>query len=229
MDLIVSEPPEGQVDPVVIVMPIEWMRPIIKKYPKSFNILIGNLIGYGQFGENDLDKSDYLTVNSGEHASIDDIMGWAQATKEMMLQIRPDGSSWDFVRKKTPTDVMMGFDMEIGGDGEGHLLAEFVESLPEDVNNLVFPTHGFQEGVEGMLQFLGSNQIDDEKTIRMLSTGSDEYIDLQIGKITVPIVEELFESFNFLPKALYKIKNLSDMNQHRDGFNASINYHKLKI
>ncbi len=49
MDLIVSDLNELLEDPVVVVIPIKWMRPILEKYPKAFRILINNLIGDGQF------------------------------------------------------------------------------------------------------------------------------------------------------------------------------------
>lgn len=227
MDLIVSSPPEDQDDPVVVVVPIKWMRPILKKYPRAFKILINNLIASNLFDEHNLKKSDYTAANAAEHASIDDILGWARATKDLILldPFRETGS-WDFVKNNTPTEVMMGFDMEVGGDGDGEHLIELIGELPENVDNLVFPLHNGGEGITGLLHFADSNHLDNEKTIRMVS-GSDEYPEIDIGRILTPAVEDFLQEFTMLPKGLYKIMNLSDMGLNN--FKATINYHKLKI
>ena len=190
MDWMVSEPSDDLVDPVVVVMPIKWMRTLIKKHPMGFKILINNLVSDGQFDEYGLDKTVYTNSNAAQNASTDDILGWARATKEMMLMQNPNGSSWDFISKNTPTDVMMGFDMEIGGDGDGRHI---------------------------------------EKLIRMTS-GSADYPEVSLGEILEPAVDEFLQDFTMLPKGLYKIRNLSDMDLGlTPSFFATINYHKLKI
>ncbi len=227
MDLLVSTLPKDLVDPVVVVVPLKWMRPIVEKYPKAFDILIGNLMGDGQFDTYDLLKDNYTDANAGEHATTDDILGWARATKDMMLQERPDGKSWDFVRKNTPPDVMMGFDMEIGNDSEGMRFIEMVESLP-NVDNLVFPIHDSGEGVTGLLTFLGGNNLDNEKTLRFRG-GSDLHDAISIGPVIEDSITDWIDNFNMLPKGLYKIRNLSDMNLNVGMFQATINYRKLRI
>ena len=226
---MVSEPPDDLIDPVVVIMPIKWMRTLIKKHPMGFKILINNLVSDGQFDEYGLDKTVYTNSNAAQNASTDDILGWARATKEMMLMQNPNGSSWDFIRKNTPTDVMMGFDMEIGGDGDGRHIEKLIKSLPENVDNLVFPLHDGEEGVIGLLSFMGSNHLDNEKTIRMTS-GSADYPEVSLGEILEPAVDEFLQDFTMLPKGLYKIRNLSDMDLGlTPSFFATINYHKLKI
>jgi len=229
MDLIVSDLDEGLVDPVVVVIPIKWMRPILEKYPKAFRILINNLIGDGQFEDYDLVKHNYTMANAGEHASMDDILGWARATKEMILHnALIESSAWDFVKHNTPTDVMMGFDMEIGGSySESEALVGLIEKLPKNVDNLVLPLHDSGEGVEGLLLFLGSNHLDKEKTLR-LTQGVDQHEELNYGRVLEEPVKSWIDNFTLLPKGLYKIKNLSDMNLV-GGFQATINYRKLKI
>jgi len=230
MDLIVSDLDELLEDPVVVVIPIKWMRPILEKYPKAFRILIINLIGDGQFEDYKLVKSHYTMANAGEHASMDDILGWARATKEMMLHnALIEGSAWDFVKDNTPTDVMMGFDMEIGGgNSESDALMDLIEELPKNVDNLVLPLHDSGEGVEGLLRFLGSNYLDKEKTLR-LTQGVDQHEELNYGRVLEEPVKSWIDNFTLLPKGLYKIKNLSDMNLVIGGFQATINYRKLKI
>ena len=229
MDLIVSALPQNQVDPVVVVIPIKWMRPIIEKYPVAFKILINNLVGYGQFDTYGLDKTVYTNSNAAEYASTDEIMGWARATKDMILQHQPDGKSWDFVRKNTPLTVMMGFDMEIGGDGEGDDFIELIKDLPEDVDNLVIPLHYGKEGVTGLLSFLGSNHLDNEKTLR-LEGGSDDFSAISMGPVIIDSVNDWIDNFTMLPKGLYKIMTLSDMDLRGiKKFYATINYRKLKI
>ena len=234
LDYLVSSVPDEKVssDPVVVVIPIGWMKKIINKYPDSFDIFMHNMFSVDQFEALDMDRFEYTESLNGNKATTDDIMGWIKATKKMIGNWNPE--AWEYMRKNIPPDVMMGFDMEIGGTEMGPAFRKLLKEKEfENVDRLIIPIHqiiddnGNPFPNNDILSMLSSPHIDAERTIKIMDNSGSQNNAINIGIISNDAIEDLFLTTGLLPKGLYRLMNLSDVN--RSTTPSSINYYKLKI
>ena len=239
LDYLVSSVPAEKVssDPVVVVIPIGWMKKIINKYPDSFDIFIDNMFSEDSFNEYEFDRKAYTESLNGNKATTDDIMGWIRATKKMIEAEGEGPKAWEYMRKIIHPDVMMGFDMEIGGTEIGPAFRKLLKEKEfEKVDRLIIPIHqiiddnGNPFPNNDILSMLSSPHIDAERTIKIMdNSGSSGWGNnaINIGIISNDAIENLFLTTGLLPKGLYRLMNLSDVN--RSPTPSSINYYKLKI
>lgn len=229
-DYLVSSIPEDVSDPVVVVIPIGWMRKIMK-YHDAFDIFMDNMYSKDRFNDSDYRRHEYTKSQNGNNASTDDIMGWIRATKEMIEETEGP-EAWEYMRKNIPSDVMMGFDMEIGGSHMGPTFRRLLKQKEfENVNRLIIPLHNIIDSNgdpfpnNDILSMLSSSHIDNDGTLKTGDGGSGNPI--EIGVVSNDAIEELFTTTGLIPKGLYRLMNLSDVNLTL--YPSSINYHKLKI
>ena len=235
LDYLVSSVPDEKVssDPVVVVIPIGWMKKIINKYPDAFDIFMYNMFSVDQFDNFDMDRFRYTESLNGNKATTDDIMGWIRATKKM-IEVGGRPEAWEYLRKNIHPDVMMGFDMEIGGTDIGPAFRKLLEEKEfEKVDRLIIPIHqiiddnGNPFPNNDILSMLSSPHIDAERTIKIMDNSGSQNNAINIGIISNDAIEDLFLTTGLLPKGLYRLMNLSDVN--RSTTPSSINYYKLKI
>jgi len=235
LDYLVSSVPAEKVssDPVVVVIPIGWMKKIINKYPDSFDIFIDNMFSEDSFNVYEFDRKTYTQSLNGSRATTDDIMGWIKATKQM-IEVEGGPEAWEYMRKNIHPDVMMGFDMEIGGTEMGPAFRKLLKEKEfEKVDRLIIPIHqiiddnGNPFPNNDILSMLSSPHIDAERTIKIMDNSGSQNNAIDIGIISNDAIENLFLTTGLLPKGLYRLMNLSDVN--RSTTPSSINYYKLKI
>ena len=235
LDYLVSSVPAEKVssDPVVVVIPIGWMKKIINKYPDSFDIFIDNMFSEDSFNVYEFDRKTYTQSLNGSRATTDDIMGWIKATKQM-IEVEGGPEAWEYMRKNIHPDVMMGFDMEIGGTEIGPAFRKLLKEKEfEKVDRLIIPIHqiiddnGNPFPNNDILSMLSSPHIDAERTIKIMDNSGSQNNAIDIGIISNDAIENLFLTTGLLPKGLYRLMNLSDVN--RSTTPSSINYYKLKI
>ena len=234
LDYFVSSVPAEKVssDPVVVVIPIGWMKKIINKYPVAFDIFISNMFTVDKFDIFDYDREGYTQSLNGNKATIDDLNGWITATKEMIEEEVDYGlEAWEYMRKNIPADVMMGFDMEIGVTDVGPAFRKLMQEF-ESVDRLIIPIHQIIDANgnpfpnNDIISMLSSAHIDRERTIKIMDNGTHGDA-IKIGIISNDAVEDFFSKSGLIPKGLYRLMNLSDVN--RSPTPSSINYYKLKI
>ena len=234
LDYLVSTVPAEKVssDPVVVVIPIGWMKKIINKYPDSFDIFIDNMFSVDQFEAFGMERFSYTESLNGNNATTDDIMGWIKATKKM-IEARGEGpKAWEYMRKIIHPDIMMGFDMEIGGTEIGPAFRKLLQEF-ESVDRLIIPIHQIIDANgnpfpnNDILSMLSSAHIDKERTIKIMGESQTNPKPIKTGIISNDAVGDFFLTTGLLPKGLYRLMNLSDVN--RSTTPSSINYYKLKI
>lgn len=235
LDYLVSSVPDEKVssDPVVVVIPIGWMKKIINKYPDAFDIFMYNMFSVDQFEAFDMDRFQYTESLNGDKATTDDIMGWIRATKKM-IEVGDRPEAWEYMRKNIHPDIMMGFDMEIGGTEIGPAFRKLLKEKEfEKVDRLIIPIHqiiddnGNPFPNNDILSMLSSPHIDSERTIKIMDNSGSTGFAINIGIISNDAIEDLFLTTGLLPKGLYRLMNLSDVNRSKTP--SSINYYKLKI
>ena len=235
LDYLVSTVPAKNVssDPVVVVIPIGWMKRIINKYPDSFDIFMNNMFSEDSFSEYEFERKAYTESLNGSRATTDDIIGWIKATKQMIEAEGEGPKAWEYMRKNIHPDVMMGFDMQIGGSEIGPAFRKLLKDKAfKNVDRLIIPIHQIIDS-EGnafpnndILSMLSSPHIDADGTLKMVEGGSAG-VGIKTGIISNDAIEELFEQTGLMPKGLYRLMNLSDVNL--SWMPSSINYRKLKI
>ena len=235
LDYLVSTVPAKNVssDPVVVVIPIGWMKRIINKYPDSFDIFMKNMLSEDSFSEYEFERKAYTESLNGSRATTDDIIGWIKATKQMIEAEGEGPKAWEYMRKNIHPDVMMGFDMQIGGSEIGPAFRKLLKDKAfKNVDRLIIPIHQIIDS-EGnafpnndILSMLSSPHIDEDGTLKMVEGGSAG-VGIKTGIISNDAIEELFEQTGLMPKGLYRLMNLSDVNL--SWMPSSINYRKLKI
>jgi len=236
LDYLVSTVPAKNVssDPVVVVIPIGWMKRIINKYPDSFDIFMKNMFSEDSFSEYEFDRKAYTESLNGSRATTDDIIGWIKATKQMIEAEGEGPKAWEYMRKNIHPDVMMGFDMQIGGSEIGPAFRKLLKDKAfKNVDRLIIPIHQIIDS-EGnafpnndILSMLSSPHIDAERTIKIMDNSGSQNNAINIGIISNDAIEDLFLTTGLLPKGLYRLMNLSDVNL--SWMPSSINYRKLKI
>ena len=233
-DYLVSSIPSKDFDsdPVVVAIPIGWMRKVVK-YHDAFDIFMDNMYSEDRFNDSDYDRHSYTQSQNGNNASTDDILGWIRATKEMIEEEAEGPEAWEYMRKNIPPDVMMGFDMEIGGSHMGPAFRKLLKQKEfENVNRLIIPLHDIIDSNgnpfphNDILSMLSSSHIDNDRTLKITGNGGDGS-PIEMGVISNDVIEELFTNTGLIPKGLYQLKNLSDINL--SSYPSSINYNKLKI
>jgi hypothetical protein len=129
---------------------------------------------------------------------------------------------------------MMGFDMEIGGTEMGPAFRKLLKEKEfENVDRLIIPIHqiiddnGNPFPNNDILSMLSSPHIDAERTIKIMDNSGSQNNAINIGIISNDAIEDLFLTTGLLPKGLYRLMNLSDLNL--SWMPSSINYRKLKI
>ena len=235
LDYLVSTVPAKNVssDPVVVVIPIGWMKRIINKYPDSFDIFMKNMFSEDSFSEYEFERKAYTESLNGSRATTDDIIGWIKATKQMIEAEGEGPKAWEYMRKNIHPDVMMGFDMQIGGSEIGPAFRKLLKDKAfKNVDRLIIPIHQIIDSENNpfpnndILSMLSSSHIDEDGTLKMVEGGSAG-VGIKTGIISNDAIEELFEQTGLLPKGLYRLMNLSDLNL--SWMPSSINYRKLKI
>jgi hypothetical protein len=235
LDYLVSTVPAKNVssDPVVVVIPIGWMKRIINKYPDSFDIFMKNMFSEDSFSEYEFDRKAYTESLNGSRATTDDIIGWIKATKQMIEAEGEGPKAWEYMRKNIHPDVMMGFDMQIGGSEIGPAFRKLLKDKAfKNVDRLIIPIHQIIDSENNpfpnndILSMLSSSHIDEDGTLKMVEGGSAG-VGIKTGIISNDAIEELFEQTGLMPKGLYRLMNLSDVNL--SWMPSSINYRKLKI
>lgn len=231
-DYLASSIPDKFLDPVIITIPVKWMKQVITASPDAFDIFMDNMYTTDAFEEKGMIRSDYTQSTNGKHGTLDDLQGWIRATKEMIIE--DDGEdAWEHFRKIIPPRVMMGYDMEIGASGMGPAFRKLL-ALPalKNVDRLVIPIHEII-GLDGLampnndiLSMISSGHIDEDGTLKIEGGSGDRYEPLRIGLVELE-VRDLLSSSGLLPQGLYELKNLSDI--HLSNNPSSINYHRLKI
>ena len=235
LDYLVSTVPAKNVssDPVVVVIPIGWMKRIINKYPDSFDIFMKNMFSEDSFSEYEFERKAYTESLNGSRATTDDIIGWIKATKQMIEAEGEGPKAWEYMRKNIHPDVMMGFDMQIGGSEIGPAFRKLLKDKAfKNVDRLIIPIHQIIDSENNpfpnndILSMLSSSHIDEDGTLKMVEGGSAG-VGIKTGIISNDAIEELFEQTGLMPKGLYRLMNLSDLNL--SWMPSSINYRKLKI
>jgi len=235
LDYLVSTVPAKNVssDPVVVVIPIGWMKRIINKYPDSFDIFMKNMFSEDSFSEYEFDRKAYTESLNGSRATTDDIIGWIKATKQMIEAEGEGPKAWEYMRKNIHPDIMMGFDMQIGEGGCGRAFRKLLKDKAfKNVDRLIIPIHQIIDSENNpfpnndILSMLSSSHIDEDGTLKMIEGGSAG-VGIKTGIISNDAIEELFEQTGLMPKGLYRLMNLSDVNL--SWMPSSINYRKLKI
>jgi len=235
LDYLVSTVPAKNVssDPVVVVIPIGWMKRIINKYPDSFDIFMKNMFSEDSFSEYEFDRKAYTESLNGSRATTDDIIGWIKATKQMIEAEGEGPKAWEYMRKNIHPDVMMGFDMQIGGSEIGPAFRKLLKDKAfKNVDRLIIPIHQIIDSENNpfpnndILSMLSSSHIDEDGTLKMVEGGSAG-VGIKTGIISNNAIEELFEQTGLMPKGLYRLMYLSDVNL--SWMPSSINYRKLKI
>ena len=235
LDYLVSTVPAKNVssDPVVVVIPIGWMKRIINKYPDSFDIFMKNMFSEDSFSEYEFDRKAYTESLNGSRATTDDIIGWIKATKQMIEAEGEGPKAWEYMRKNIHPDVMMGFDMQIGGSEIGPAFRKLLKDKAfKNVDRLIIPIHQIIDSENNpfpnndIISMLSSSHIDEDGTLKMVEGGSAG-VGIKTGIISNDAIEELFEQTGLMPKGLYRLMNLSDVNL--SWMPSSINYRKLKI
>lgn len=231
-DYLVSSIPSKVSDPVVVAIPIGWMRKIVK-YQDAFDIFMDNMYSEDRFNDSTYNRSSYTQSQNGNNASTDDILGWIRATKEMIDFYTEGPEAWEYMRKNIPPDVMMGFDMEIGGSHMGPAFRKLLKQKEfENVNRLIIPLHDIIDANDNpfpnndILSMLSSTHIDKEKTLKITGNGGSGN-PIKMGTVSNDVIDELLTTTGLIPKGLYQLKNLSDINL--SPYPSSINYNKLKI
>ena len=233
MDYLVSSIPSKVFvsDPVVVAIPIGWMKKIVK-YQDAFDIFMDNMYSEERFNEYDYIRHSYTQSQNGHAATTDDLMGWISATKKMIEEEAEGPAAWDYMRKNIPPDIMMGFDMEIGGSNIGAAFRKLLKNEEfKNVDRLIIPIHDIidadgNKSNNDILSMLSSNHIDDERTIKIMSNGGSGDA-IMIGVISNNSIDELFTRTGLMPKGLYRLINLSDV--ILNVYPSSINYNILKI
>lgn len=235
LDYLVSTVPAKNVssDPVVVVIPIGWMKRIINKYPDSFDIFMKNMFSEDSFSEYEFERKAYTESLNGSRATTDDIIGWIKATKQMIEQEGEGPEAWEYMRKNIHPDIMMGFDMQIGGSEIGPAFRKLLKDKAfKNVDRLIIPIHQIIDSENNpfpnndIISMLSSSHIDEDGTLKMVEGGSAG-VGIKTGIISNNAIEELFEQTGLMPKGLYRLMYLSDVNL--SWMPSSINYRKLKI
>ena len=220
LDYLVSTVPAKNVssDPVVVVIPIGWMKRIINKYPDSFDIFMKNMFSEDSFSEYEFERKAYTESLNGSRATTDDIIGWIKATKQMIEAEGEGPKAWEYMRKNIHPDVMMGFDMQIGGSEIGPAFRKLLKDKAfKNVDRLIIPIHQIIDSENNpfpnndILSMLSSSHIDEDGTLKMVEGGSAG-VGIKTGIISNDAIEELFEQTGLMPKGLYRLMYLSDVN-----------------
>ena len=219
MDLIATEVTKQHQDPVVVVIDIGWMRRLIENiHPGHLVTIIDLLCSYGLYDENNI---TYLETDNGHNADEGDILEW----ESNLQKIIGDRKSWEWIINNVPDTVFNGFDMGIGGDDHGGDMLDMVNGLPKNIDRVVLST-------ETGSMHSAAQTIDDEKTLRITNYEPTESNTLHISPYTNEVVKRWAPDTRtslgrrgHLPKALYRLMKLSELNESPN----SINYQTLKI
>ena len=218
-------------DPVVVAIPIGWMRKIMK-YHDAFDIFMDNMYSEDRFGDNYV-RHSYTQSQNGKNASTHDLLGWIKATKEMIEDVDEGPEAWEYMRKNIPPDIMMGFDMEIGGSYMGPAFRKLLADEEfKNVDRLIIPLHDIIDSKgnpfpnNDIISMLSSSHIDTEGTLQITGNGGNGS-PIKMGVISNNSINELLTNTGLIPKGLYQLKNLSDTNL--SSCPSSINYQILKI
>ena len=231
-DYLASSIPDKFLDPVIVAIPVKWMKQVITASPDAFDIFMDNMYTTDAFEEKGMIRSDYTESTNGKNGTLDDLQGWIRATKEMIIEADGEGA-WEHFRKIIPPRVMMGYDMEIGASGMGPAFRQLLsQPALKNVDRLVIPIHkiigsdGLAMPNNDILSMISSAHIDGDGTLKIEGGGSNDYEEISIGLLELE-VRDLLSSSGLLPQGLYELKNLSDTHISKNP--SSINYNRLKI
>ena len=215
MDLIATGVTKQHQDPVVVVIDIGWMRRLIENgQPGHLVTIIDLLYSYGLYNENTI---TYLETDNGHNADDDVILEW----ESNLQKIIGDRKSWEWIINNVPDNVFNGFDMGIGGDNHGGGMLDMLNALPKNIDRVVLST-------ETGSMHSAAQAIDEEKTLKISSYEPTDSNILHISHYTNEVVKRWTNDENqsgHLPKALYRLMKLSELNEYPN----SINYYILKI
>ena len=210
MDLIATE--VKMKDPVVVVIDIGWMRRLIENIPPGHLVTIIDLLcSYGLYDENNI---TYLETENGHNADEGDILEW----ESNLQKIIGDRKSWEWIINNVPDNVFNGFDMGIGGDDHGGDMLDMLNALPKNIDRVVLST-------ETGSMYSAAQAIDEEKTLKISIYAPTESNILHISNYTNEVVKKWANDDHHIPKALYRLMKLSELNESPN----SINYQTLKI
>ena len=220
MDLIATE--VTMQDPVVVVIDIGWMKRLIENdFGRHTLVTIIDLLFSS--GLYDQKKITYLETENGHTADEDVILEW----ESNLQKIIGDRETWVWIKNNVPDNVFNGFDMGVGGDEHGANLLDMVNGLPKNIDRVILAP-------DTNSMYSAAQAIDREKTIIISGHDSElgkELDVLNISPYTDKVVkkwandEDLIESRGHIPKALYRLMKLSELNESPN----SINYQTLKI
>lgn len=213
MDLIATGVTKQHQDPVVVVIDIGWMRRLIENgQPGHLVTIIDLLYSYGLYDENTI---TYLETENGHNADDDVILEW----ESNLQKIIGDRKSWEWIINNVPDNVFNGFDMGIGGDDHGGGMLDMLNALPKNIDRVVLST-------ETGSMYSAAQAIDREKTLKIsIYAPTEEANSLHISNYTNEVVKKWTDDENHIPKALYRLMKLSELNEYPN----SINYYILKI
>ena len=208
--LFLNEKPTGRNDPVVVVVPTQWMQDIRRKFG---NVPMRQFAGLSYAFDTDsiFDSIDWTKYGfdsqeptiAASSATIEQLMGWIDATAKAI------GISKSDLVKTVPMRVLQGWDIGIG-----------------DPNTLMLESLLEQTELFGQIGIY----VDSDDLIEVLAKGTDDDSSFRLGEVALTRhvdneLPEWMEISGYIPKGWYTITTRSRLSRDPQ----SINYQVLKI